>query len=127
MGLFFSSKNGYTSDEHKGFVSVNFENSNMRDLMEEEKEKVDVWVYVFVCNPGADESFLGLYNKEQDVNFIPAFQTKEEANDCFLTLPREKGKKYELQAVHIEELHDVATKAGFAVTLVDSDGKVIKE
>jgi hypothetical protein len=85
------------------------------------------WVYVFVCNPGKDESFLGLYNTDNDVNFIPAFQSKEEANDCFLTLPREKGKKYELQAVHIEELHDIATKSGFAVALVDSDGKVIKE
>ena len=85
------------------------------------------WVYVFVCEPGKDESFLGLYSAEKDVNFIPAFQSREEANDCFLTLPREKGKKYELQAVHIEELNDVATKSGFTVALVDSDGKVIKE
>jgi hypothetical protein len=95
--------------------------------MEQEKEQVDVWVDVFVCDPGAEESFLGLYNKDQDVNFIPAFQTKEEANDCFLELPRQKGKKYELQAIHIEELQEMATKSGFAVALVDSDGKVIKE
>jgi hypothetical protein len=95
--------------------------------MEQKKEEVDVWVYVFVCEPGAEESFLGLYNKEKDINFIPAFQTKEEANDCFLELPRQKGKKYELQAIHIEELQEMATKSGFAVALVDSDGKVIKE
>ncbi len=95
--------------------------------MEQEKEQVDVWVYVFICDPGAEESFLGLYNKDKDVNFIPAFQTKEEANDCFLELPRQKGKKYELQAIHIEELHEMATKSGFAVALVDSDGKVITE
>ena len=95
--------------------------------MEEKIENADEWLYVFVCNPGAEESFLGLHNKEKDVNFIPAFQNKEDANDCFLTLPREKGKKYELQAVHIEELNDQATKAGFAVALVDSDGNVIKE
>ena len=94
-----------------------------------EKKNADIanWVYVFVCNPGQEESFLGLYNKEKEVNFIPAFQTRDEANDCFLNLPREKGKKYELQAVHIEELHDIATKSGFAVALVDSDGKVITE
>ncbi len=93
--------------------------------MDETKEEVPGWVYVFVCDPGNNENFLGLYNEEKDVNFIPAFQSKEEANDCFLTLPREKGKKYELQAVHIEELQEIATKSGFAVTLVDSDGKVI--
>ena len=85
------------------------------------------WVYVFVCDPGKEESFLGLYNTDKNVDFIPAFQSREDANDCFLNLPREKGKKYELQAVHIEELHDIATKSGFAVALVDSDGKVIKE
>lgn len=95
--------------------------------MEEAKEQVDVWLYVFVCEPGANESFLGLYNEEKEVNFIPAFQTKEDANDCFLTLPRQKGKKYELQAVHIDELQEEAIKNGFAVALVDSDGKVIKE
>ncbi len=95
--------------------------------MEEENAEVGGWVYVFVCDPGKDESFLGLYNTEKDVNFIPAFQSKEEANDCFLTLPREKGKKYELQAVHVEELQEIATKSGFAVALVDSDGKVITE
>ena len=95
--------------------------------MEEKIENADEWVYVFVSDPGADESFLGLHNKEKDVNFIPAFQSKEDANDCFLTLPREKGKKYELQAIHIEELHDEATKAGFAVAFIDSDGNVIKE
>ncbi len=93
--------------------------------MDETKEEVPGWVYVFVCDPGNNENFLGLYNEEKDVNFIPAFQSKDEANDCFLTLPREKGKKYELQAVHIEELQEIATKSGFAVTLVDSDGKVI--
>ena len=83
------------------------------------------WVYVFVCDPGSDESFLGLYNEEEEVNFIPTFSSKEDANDCFLTLPREKGKKYELQAVHIEELEEAATQNGFLVAMVDSEGKLI--
>ena len=83
------------------------------------------WVYVFVCDPGSDESFLGLYNEEEEVNFIPTFSSKEDANDCFLTLPREKGKKYELQAVHIEELEEAATQNGFVVAMVDSEGKLI--
>lgn len=95
--------------------------------MKEEKAEVGGWVYVFVCDAGNEESFLGLYNAEKEINFIPAFRSKEEANDCFLTLPRQKGKKYELQAIHIEELHETATKNDFAVALVDSEGKVIKE
>ncbi|KJR96964.1 MAG: hypothetical protein VR65_26390 [Desulfobulbaceae bacterium BRH_c16a] len=92
-----------------------------------ENAKIEGWVYVFVCDPEKDETFLGLYNEEKDIHFIPAFRTKEEANDCFLNLPREKGRKYELQAIHIEELHKEATKNNFAVAMVDQEGKVIKE
>ena len=89
------------------------------------KEQGKGWVYVFVCNPGSDESFLGVYNESEDVNLIPTFRSKEDANDCFLTLPREKGKKYELQAIHIEELEEAATQNGFLVAMVDSEGKFI--
>lgn len=84
------------------------------------------WVYVFVCDPGGRESFFGLYDEEKSINMIPAFRTKDEANDCFLTMPREKGKKYELQAVHIEEIRETAEKNGFVVTLVDGDGRLVK-
>ncbi len=92
-----------------------------------ENAKITGWVYVFVCDPGEKESFLGLYNEEKDVHFIPTFRSKEEANDCFLNLPREKGKKYELQAIHIEELSAEASKNNFVVAMVDHDGKVINE
>lgn len=84
------------------------------------------WVYVFISKSDKDENYLGLYNEEKNLNFIPAFQTKDDANDCYLSLPREKGKHYEVQAVHISELHEHATQSDFVVTLVDRDGKVIK-
>ncbi len=93
----------------------------------EEKEKIEGWVYVVVCDPGPNEQFLGLHNKEKNVEFIPAFQSKDAANDCFLTLPKEKGRKYEIQAVHIEELDKEAAKNGFLVAMVDNDGNIIKE
>ncbi len=90
------------------------------------KQLVKDWVYVFVCDPGSDESFLGLYNEGEGLNLIPTFRSKEDANDCFLLLPREKGKKYELQAIHIEELQEAAVENDFLVTMVDSEGKIIK-
>lgn len=93
----------------------------------EENTASDEWVFVFVCDPGPNETYFGLYNEEKDLNFIPAFRTREEANDCFLELPRKKGVKHECQAVHVEELTETAEKNGFVVTLVDSDGKVITE
>jgi len=85
------------------------------------------WVYTFVCDPGPKESFFGLFDEEKNVNVIPVFRNKDEANDCFLTMPREKGKKYELQAVHISDLQDIADKNGFVLTLVDGDGRLVLE
>jgi len=92
----------------------------------EEKEKIEGWVYVIVCDPGNNEHFLGLIDKEKNVNFIPAFASKDAANDCFLTLPKEKGKKYEVQAIHVDELTEDATKNEFIVAMVDNDGNIIK-
>lgn len=90
-------------------------------------EHITGWVYVFVCEPEKkDESFFGLYDADQGIHFIPAFRSKEEANDCFLNLPREKGKKYELQAIHIEELHEAAAKNDYVVAMIDQDGKLIR-
>ncbi len=95
--------------------------------MMEEKSSSKGWVYVVICDPENDANFLGLYNDEKDINFIPAFESKDAANDCFLSLPREKGKKYEIQAVHIEELWEDAEKNGFVVAIVDSSGNVINK
>jgi hypothetical protein len=98
-----------------------------RDVMSD-NAKNEEWVYVFVCDPEKkDESFLGLYNEKKNVHFIPAFRTKEEANDCFLNMPRERGRKYELQAIHIEELYADATQNNFVVAIVDHEGKVVSE
>jgi len=93
----------------------------------EENNNSDEWVYVFVCDPGPKETYFGLYNDEKDLNFIPVFRTREEANDCFLELPRTKGVKHECQAVHIEEISEAAEKNGFEIAVVDADGKVVKE
>jgi hypothetical protein len=85
------------------------------------------WVYVFVSKSGKAETYLGLYDEEKGINFIPAFQNKEDANTCFLSIPREKGVSYEVQAVHIEEIHAEAAQNDFLVALVDKEGKIIKK
>lgn len=90
-----------------------------------EKASGKGWVYVVVCDPDKNATFLGLHNADKDIDFIPAFETKDAANDCFLDLPREKGKKYEIQAVHIEELYEDAEKNGFVVAMVDDSGNVV--
>ena len=90
------------------------------------KKDSEGWLWVVVYDQEEDGHYLGLYDEEQDLNFIPAFESKEAANDCYLDLPKEKGKKYEVQAVHIEELTRDAEQAGFAVALVNQDGRIVK-
>jgi len=83
------------------------------------------WLYVFVYGPETRANFLGLHNQETEQNIIPAFNSKEAAEDCFLELPRQKGEKYELQAVHVDDLRKAAAKNGFVIALVDGKGKII--
>ena len=90
-----------------------------------EKANVEGWVYTVVCTEENDHHFLGLHNDETGIDFIPVFESKDAANECFLQLPREKGKKYEVQAVHIEELYADAEKNGFSVAMFDGEGTVV--
>lgn len=92
-----------------------------------EQKNSESWVYAFVCEPGANESFLGLNDQEKDLNLLPVFRTKEEAQDCYLELPREKGKKYELQAVHVEDIQEFAQKGGFTIAVLDGSGRLVRE
>jgi hypothetical protein len=92
--------------------------------MADQLEK-DSWVFVAVENPGGEEKFVGLADKTSDMSYIPAFLTKDEAKTCFINLPREKGKKYEIQAVLFEELAKDAAAGGFLIFLLDGDGKII--
>ncbi len=92
-----------------------------------DRANAEGWVYAVVCTQENNNHFLGLHNDEKDIDFIPVFESREAANDCFLQLPREKGKTYEVQAVHIEELYEDAEKNGFSVALFDEDGAVVKK
>ena len=92
-----------------------------------DRANAEGWVYAVVCTQENNNHFLGLHNAEKDIDFIPVFESREAANDCFLQLPREKGKTYEVQAVHIEELYEDAEKNGFSVALFDEDGAVVKK
>ncbi len=55
--------------------------------------KDDTWVWVVIQDPGGDEQFLGQLDEESNISFIPAFFKKEDAEQCFLQLHRQKGQK----------------------------------
>ena len=82
------------------------------------------WVYVIIQNPGAFEQLVGF---EDDNKYIPVNKTKEEA-EVFLTyIPREPGKKYEIQAIIYEDVINYAANNHFMVYIVNNEGKIIEK
>ncbi len=91
-----------------------------------EKKINDSWFYVVVQNPGTmEEEYMGFMHEETKKTFIPAFATKEEAQQCFLMMPKDvMHKKYEIQAVIKDDLISVAKTTGFHVFLMDDKGRI---
>jgi len=87
----------------------------------------DQWVWVVIQDPGPGEQFLGQYNEKEDISFIPAFHSKEEAQQCLMDLPRQKGRKYEVQAILFEELTKDAASGGFIIYMLNENGEVLEK
>ena len=89
----------------------------------------ETWYYIIVQNPGtSEEQFVGYTDKETKATFIPAFKTKEIAQQCFLIMPKDIiNHKYEVQAIIKEDLADQAKKNGYDVFLLDDKGRIIKK
>ncbi len=91
------------------------------------EQKEDQWVWVVVQNLGDQEQFLGQHDKHEDISFIPTFNSKEDAQQCFLNMARQKGSEYEVQAILYEELAKEAAAGGFMIFLLDENGKVLEK
>ena len=89
--------------------------------------KKDTWIWVIVQDPGGDEQFLGQLDEENDISFIPAFFQKEDAEQCFLQLQRQKGLKYEIQAIFYDELSQDASKNGFMIFMLNAEGEILEK
>ena len=87
----------------------------------------DQWVWVVVQDPGGNEQFLGQHDKQEDISFIPAFHSKEEAQQCFMNMARRKGSKYEIQAILYDELLKDAAANGFMIFLLNENGDVLEK
>ncbi len=86
--------------------------------------KKNDWVFVAVENPGGLEQIVGYTDKPSGVSYIPVFTSKEDAQACFINLPRKAGKKYEIQAILFEELAKDALANTFLLFLLDGEGHI---
>jgi len=84
------------------------------------------WIYIVVKDPDSPGSeFMAYENPETSQPFIPAFETKEEAQQCFLIMPKEIMKyKYEVQAILKEDLLAEARRNDYHVYILDDRSKI---
>lgn len=85
------------------------------------------WVWVVVLDPGENEQFLGEYDQEKEVSYIPTFLEKEEAVQSLEHLAQEQGHKYEVQAIQYEELARNAAENGFMLFILNSKGEILEK
>ncbi len=89
--------------------------------------KNDTWVWVVVQDPGENEQFLGQFDEENKIAFIPAFLQKEGAQQCLPQMLRHKEKKYEIQAIFFDELSKEAAKHGFMIFVLNAEGEILEK
>jgi hypothetical protein len=90
-----------------------------------QKIKSDSWVYVLVQNPGSEEHIVGQREPEHQIAFIPTFMDKEAAMQGVINLPKDKGHKYEIQAIIYEDLEKYAAEGQFLIFILDDQGHIV--
>ena len=84
------------------------------------------WVWVVIQDPGDNERLLGQLDEEKDITFVPTVIDKETAQECFLKIERQKGHKYEVQAIIYEDLLALGADNEFSIFILDSAGKLLE-
>jgi hypothetical protein len=84
---------------------------------------------VIIQNPGtAKEQFLGYTDEDNGESFIPAFSSKESAQQCFLIMPKDiMRNKYEVQAIIEEDLLTHALQEEYNVVLMNDKGRILEK
>lgn len=85
------------------------------------------WYYIIVQNPETvEEQLTGFTDDETGTDFVPVFRSREEAQQCFLLMPKDIiNIKYEIQAIIKEDLMEQAAKKDYSIYLMDDKGTVL--
>jgi hypothetical protein len=89
--------------------------------------KNDQWIYVLVHGAEGDEQLLGQQDEQTGRSFIPVFLKKEDALMNMNLLAREKGRKYEVQAMLYEDLLERIAGQGFALFVLNESGEIMEK
>ena len=94
-----------------------------------DKPNSENWLFVIIQNPGTGrEQLLGYTDEGSDETFVPAFKSKEIAQQCFLMMPKDiMNQKYEIQAILKEDLITYTSEEQHAVALLDDKGRILEK
>lgn len=87
----------------------------------------DTWLWLVVEDPGENEQFLGQIDSENNISFIPAFLKKETALQGLHLLAREKGRKFEIQAMQYQDLAPKLVEEKFWLFVLNAEGEVLEK
>ena len=88
--------------------------------------KVPEWVWVIVEKKGQDENLLALEDKEQGIQFIPAFASRDDGLVGRSRLGKREGFEYELEAMRMALVAETARTNRFEVFILDDEGKIVE-
>ena len=84
----------------------------------------DQWLFVIVMDPENNPQIAGQHDETADVSFIPAYVSREDAQQGLLHLALDKSARYEIQAFLYEDLCEHAQSGGFLIYMIDADGNI---
>ena len=92
-------------------------------------EQKSEWFYCIIQDPEtSQEQLMGFKDDTTDTDFIPIFKAKEEAQQCFLLMPKDvMNHKYEVQAMIKEDILAQTKKTGHKVFILNEKGQIKQE
>ena len=99
----------------------------MEMIMQMKDVKATSWVYVLVQTSEGHEQIVGQRDSANDIAFVPTFLDKDSAQQGVVQLAKEKGKKFEIQAILLEDLERYAAQSKFLLFFLDADGRIIEK
>lgn len=92
------------------------------------QEQKNEWFYCIVQDPETkQEQLMGFKDDDTNTEFIPIFKTKEEAQQCFLLMPKDIiNFKYEVQAIIKDDLL-LQNKTGRKIFILNEKGQIKQE
>jgi len=85
------------------------------------------WLWVVIQVRGEEEQLVGQHLEGEETPFIPAFRSRDEAENARPLLALAPEGTFEVQAMRRDELAGLAAGNGFLARLLTETGEILEE